>query len=832
MYYLNNENFSKLKGYLMDNLENKIDILTLVNNNVKDNFVDLFSKISSGNALLFLGAGFSSDCVNISDNTPPTGKKLIELIEKIGGFDGEGDLKYASEYFIEKKGESALIELLKNQFILKKVNSNQIEICSLPWRRVYTTNYDNAVELAFRENNFNFDCINVEHEPMQYFKKKNICVHINGYIKDLSNSIPTTFKLTESSYVSPDSFLESKWIKSFKKDLEQCSAILFIGYSLYDIEIKKILFENSLFKSKTFFIVKEDSKRKLLHDLSYYGKVYNVGISNFVSKLSQNKPKINKEEFYLECFEKYELHFPSSLISDIEITNFLLHGNLDKLYINQIFTASKQMLPYLIIRKELNKILDLISQETNFLGILSDFGNGKTTLLHELAAKLTSDGKQVYMLCNFDGNFTQDIEKLSLLKDDIYLLIDDYENCPDIVKTLILINSSNLKVIVTTRSSNQHDFKEIWQKNINYKEIVIDILSYNEAIDFSEIIENTGLWGSFAGESDDKKIKKIIEDNHGQISHTLLNLLEAPQMFERIKVLTSKLFLNQQYQDTILAICLLEVLNQPLTYSNISEVALTNVIYDAKLLNNDDFKQLFPSVNSKIVSKSSLYARNMLKNHFSAIYTVNKLLDIAEKFQHLRNNSTVEAYIYKSLLKFSFIERVLPSTNKINMLIRYYEQLKSRIERLDKTPHFWLQYAMARIAIDDFHNAQNYLETAYAKIYEGYDTSYLDAQQSRLWLILAQKETQQDKSMDLFLKAHRLLSHLSDDQYKYRQVEVYSDFYHIKKNYLSKKNKDIFFSAVQEMIKKLEDLDRRTYFTETNRMAHCYEKLTKILTYK
>ena len=233
----------------MDNLENKIDILTLVNNNAKDNFVDLFSKIASGNALLFLGAGFSSDCVNISDHTPPTGTKLIELMEKIGEFDGEGDLKYASEYFIEKKGESALIELLKNQFILKKVNLNQIEICSLPWRRIYTTNYDNAVELAFRENNFNFDCINVEHEPMQYFKKKNICVHINGYIKDLSNSIPTTFKLTESSYVSPDSFLESKWIKSFKKDLEQCSAILFIGYSLYDIEIKKILFENSLFKS-------------------------------------------------------------------------------------------------------------------------------------------------------------------------------------------------------------------------------------------------------------------------------------------------------------------------------------------------------------------------------------------------------------------------------------------------------------------------------------------------------------------------------------------------------------------------------------------------------
>ena len=203
-------------------------------------------------------------------------------------------------------------------------------------------------------------------------------------------------------------------------------------------------------------------------------------------------------------------------------------------------------------------------------------------------------------------------------------------------------------------------------------------------------------------------------------------------------------------------------------------------------------------------------------------------MDVAEKFQNLRSNGNIESSIYKALLKFSFIERSLPNENKTNMLIRYYEQLKTRINRLERTPHFWLQYAMARIAIDDFNNAQNCLDTAYAKAYEDYDTSYLDAQQSRLWIQLSLREHDQNKSMEYFKKAHNLLTNLYDDQYKYRQVEVYSDYFQEKYTKLSNKNKGYFKSYVQDMAKKLDGL-HKGYFTESNRMDYCHQKLNEIL---
>ena len=67
-------------------------------------------------------------------------------------------------------------------------------------------------------------------------------------------NINTEFKLTYSSYVSPMSFEKSSCYYFFKKDLDNSNAIIFIGYSVYDIEIAKILFEGK-YKEKTIFIV-------------------------------------------------------------------------------------------------------------------------------------------------------------------------------------------------------------------------------------------------------------------------------------------------------------------------------------------------------------------------------------------------------------------------------------------------------------------------------------------------------------------------------------------------------------------------------------------------
>ena len=804
----------------------KIDILEFTNSN-SNSLEEVLQKISSGNAILFTGAGFSSNAENIIGKEPPRASDLADLISKKGGFDGEGDLKFSANYFLRTKNDNELIELLKEQYTLKDIHQSHKDICSVPWRRIYTTNYDNSIELGLRANGLTGECITLNEDPKIYYKKKNICVQINGNITSLkSDKIPDSFKLSTASYLSADSFLNSNWFYSFKKDLEKSSAIVFVGYSLYDIEIQKILFESKHFKEKTFFITHEDTSKKSLFELSEFGKVYTIGTDAFSQELIQNMPKKIKHEFWLDSFNLYELENNIQEIEDKDILEFLLHGKLNDNYINDAI-AGTQNLPYLIIRHELTQAVELL-KDTNCLTILSDFGNGKSVFLNQLASLLTINGKSVFIFNDIEGNYIEDIDKLVALNKEIFMIIDNYENAIDVIKYITLVNSNNLKMILSTRSSNHGNYYDDFEVIQNSLELNIDLLSHEEVVTFSNILENIALWGDKAGLSSEKKISIIEDKNKKQISHTLLNILNAPQMKSRIDNLLINLFKNKEYQDTILAICILEVMNQPLNFSLISEVSLSNMIFNSKLTQNSDFIQLFPSKNDKILTRSSLYARNLLKNHFKGIYTVNKLLDIAEKFQNLRFNGNIEASIYKSLLKFSFIERSLPNDNKTNMLIRYYEQLKTRISKLDKTPHFWLQYAMARIAIDDFNNAQNCLDTAYAKAYEDYDTSYLDAQQSRLWIQLSLREHDQNKSMEYFKKAHKLLTNLYDDQYKYRQVEVYSNFYKEKYTKLSNKNKAYFKSYVQDMAKKLDSL-HKGYFTESNRMDYCHQKLNEIL---
>jgi hypothetical protein len=791
---------------------------------------DMLSKISTGNTILFTGAGFSSNTLNMLNKETPKAKELANLIGKLGEFDDEDDLKFATNFYIKNYDEQKLIDLLKDQFTLKNVNEEHEKICSIKWRKIYTTNYDNSIKLACNKNSISVDCITLEENPAHYYKKKNICVHINGNIDSLKTEfIPTSFKLSTASYLSADSFINSSWYYYFKKDLEQASAIIFVGYSMYDIDIQKILFEESeTFKKKTFFITSEKASEKAKFELSEFGKVYPIGLKNFANEIEHNLPKKDLEEFYLESFLEIKKEDINDLeIDDDKINDFLLHGNLDYKFIIDA-QNHKQKLPYIVNRKLIEESINILKENNNLI-ILSDFGNGKTIFLKQLSAELILNGKIVYRLIDLDSDYIKDIEKIMSLNREIYLFIDNYENCIDLVNFILGIEYKNIKFVTSIRTSNHlHSLSKIKKSNC-FTELHIDILNDLEIEELSEIIENAALWDKKAGYSIDKKKQIIKEVNHSQISHTLLNIFNAPQIQGRIKSLLDELFKKIENKDTILAICILEILDLPLTFSNISEVSLSKNIYNTNFINNQKFNQIFPSSRGEIHSKSSLYARNLLKNHFTANYIIDRLLSIIDKFQNKRDDGYFGNKVYLNLLRFSFIERVLPQKDRTFMLTKYYEQLKVRINNLSNTPHYWLQYAMARISIDDFDKAQNYLQTAYAKAGEGYDTSYIDVQNARLEIIFSLKEKDENTSIRHLENAHNLLYKLDDTNHKYRQVERYKEYFDEKYLLLSEKNKNKFINLVKNMLKNFESLSTLGYNTETNRIIHAFENLNYII---
>lgn len=144
--------------------------------------------------------------------------------------------------------------------MLREVSEYHEKICSLPWRRFYTTNYDNSIELACLKTGRRIESLDIDDLPKDHISQGDLCVHLNGAIdKAIISDLDSKIKLTNSSYLSPQSFISSQWNYVFKRDLETASAVIFVGYSMYDMDVQRLLYQTDSLVEKTYFIVHENA---------------------------------------------------------------------------------------------------------------------------------------------------------------------------------------------------------------------------------------------------------------------------------------------------------------------------------------------------------------------------------------------------------------------------------------------------------------------------------------------------------------------------------------------------------------------------------------------
>lgn len=258
-----------------------------------------------------------------------------------------------------------------------------------------------------------------------------------------------------------------------------------------------------------------------------------------------------------------------------------------------------------------------------------------------------------------------------------------------------------------------------------------------------------------------------------------MDLFNSPYIVDKVKQITNVLFSNLKYKDTVFGIALIETVGLKAKSSLISELSLNNEIYDGKLTSNPSFRELFKIESNVASSKSSLFSLSLIKNYFSANYIVEQLLLIAKHLNSEGGRSYEENRVFKELLKFSFIERLLPEQNRKNNLSKYYENLKISAPWLKTSPHFWVQFGMSRLPYKDFKKAQDYFDQAYsfAKTKSDYHTENIDTQQARLYILQCLEANDPVESVKYFQAADDLLNSLNDDVYKFRQVIKYKDVY-------------------------------------------------------
>lgn len=790
-----------------------MDIKKIKGINVTESFdIDalnsVVAKAHAGNALLFIGAGFSLGSKNANGTSMPLASELSKYICKLGGFEEDEDLAYSADYYLKYNQSEQLIDLLIRHFTIHEVESFHENIAQVDWRRVYTTNYDNCFEFAAGKVGKTIYPLTLEDNPSRNFRRRDVCVHINGEIQLLdAESLEKSFKLSESSYTSSDAFNDSSWLYRFKKDLDSCSQIIFVGYSLYDMEVKRLLVKNKDIKNKTSFITRVGVSTKEHHRLSAFGEVFPIGVERFGEMLgSYEKSEVPDKLNYLESLEKQSLIYDVDF-TDSDVRDFLLRGRSDLNSIASSLTARGKS--YSVERKQVDEIIECF--EFNSVAVIhGSIANGKSVVAEQVAARLLLEGQFVYKIYDDEAKYEDDIEALSKVNRRIYLVVDDFEQNLDMVQYFISQLGDKGKLVLTERPHRyRRATASLRTLGVDPFTINVDYLRDAEIENFAELISNSGLWGDRAGLSQDKQIRYLVQDCESQLSVILLQLLKSPHVINLFKTSFKSVLEYPETKKTVHAICLIQhIYPKACTKSFISDISDTNHVYSSEFEERIIKSGLFEFKGNLISTRSSVFSMFILASLYKAAYTIDQLVRIAEKLQRNRSQQSYEEReMYRSIMTFGTLASILPEHNKANSYIQFYEKLKREVPNVIGNPHYWLQYSMSVMSENNLSDAERILKTAYSKAENtpGYDTTYIDNQYARLKLKQAVAEDDQNSSICLFLEAHKILVREDNDIFKFRQAGLYIPYYEERYDSLSKGNKVKFEHSIKEILSHYEE---------------------------
>ena len=258
-------------------------------------------------SIIFLGSGFSKDAHNIRNQNLPTGTDLRDhLAQLLGCSPNHYDLQTLAEE-AQSRVDIQLYQLLYETFTVKSLQDYQAGILSFPWRRIYTTNYDDAVEYyrlqqKQRPNSYNFDSEKPRKLP------DGSVIHLHGTIRTTTkDNLLDQLVLNDTSYAR-QYFDRSLWYDDFIRDLRFCSACFFIGYSANDYHISALLMQSPTLAARTFFITASPPDAIFANRVQKYGSVCAIGQPAFwqhcTDHLAKDTPKT--DIYSLKSFSLYQ----------------------------------------------------------------------------------------------------------------------------------------------------------------------------------------------------------------------------------------------------------------------------------------------------------------------------------------------------------------------------------------------------------------------------------------------------------------------------------------------------------------------------------------------
>ena len=493
-----------------------------------------------GNALLFVGSGFSKGAVSLEGHEFLTGRELAKRLYNECGVSPapDDDLAHASQRFRRKKSnDNELISLLERLYTVSEVSEAHKRFPEIDWSSIYTTNYDNILETAYQARKKKLVPLTPEKDGRDYVMKRNVCVHINGFIDNLTPAtLNSSFKLTNASYLT-ESFLASNWAFMFRRAVETARAVFFVGYSMYDLDIQRIMYQNNVSKEKTFFIERPGLSEDECADLiqSEFGTVLSLGLQGFWtlydSVVASYQPK--QLERLLHAFDEIKVGASDQGFRDDYVFDLLLKGQVRSEHVFEQFVHPRTAPPYFIHRLEHDRVMGALMGGQRDMIVHSDMANGKSVFLMGIACDAIRQGHRIFWLKDSAEHIADEIDAIAALPGSVVVIIENYTRRLDDIKHLSLRRSPDLTLIVSARTSlNDYavdDLQEILHDRKIFQ-IRLDFICEADLLKVCTLLDTYKFWGLRDAWPSWKKIKYLKEDCSSEWRSLLLEIIRSPDV--------------------------------------------------------------------------------------------------------------------------------------------------------------------------------------------------------------------------------------------------------------------------------------------------------------
>jgi len=625
------------------------------------------NRARAGGGILFCGAGFSADCLNFNPGeTLGTGAQLLAICnEELKQKPPFGNLQNAADALWEKRADHGMLTLLKERFTVAEVTTDMTDLLRYPWQTVYTTNYDNALELSAQAARKPADCLNNTDDPSTETSALPI-IHLHGFVGkwDIHN-IRDSCVLGADSYLRPDRV--KRWLERFRRDVDMAQVVVFVGFNAGDFHLNQAIFDLTGLKEKAFFINRPTAVADpdITAGQKRLGKPLYVGRSGIATIITDILKGDAPREPHLASFRAVRPVRPTSQVpTATEIEDLFLFGRVVP---EQLARDRENGVSEYHVRREV--IADALKSVESGKRILLFTGypcDGKSLLVDDVSQRLLGSRPVYKMFMPYESLLNEVADILRHASNAVLVI----ENCFDLpIERLQSIaqqfDGKDGVLILTSREvavDAHHDGMAMLEVFGSFRNITSTSLTEAEAQLLSDLTDQIAGWRDFRTLSASDRLRFIMTTCKASLPHFLMRLLRSEYVTRRYKEEFNRLSLSDAERTAIIL---------ALYVTHIGETAPVSFMSDAMELDfgaiidglnrrpgNDTFR-LVRRRGAMIETVPSIGAQNILMNLFADSEIVNAVVPLLHNLATSYRNP-FEQTIFSQMMRFSIL---IPAAN-------------------------------------------------------------------------------------------------------------------------------------------------------------------------